>query len=170
MIFIKKFHFTVISLPNLFEFQEFVDQMITFSAFEQLYTIQCASLSGLKQLKELYISGNRYAKDMEALAINLTQLKRLHICGARIEFILPFLRHTKTLKTILMVSDLDDALNVFTLNHEREQLELAEKVLIGVCETVYLATKREFGQLNWQFVHIVREESIDFDHINKYLQ
>lgn len=168
--FYKKFHLTVVSLPNNFEYQEFVDQMITFAAFEQLYTVQCASLSCLTQLKELYISGNRFAKDMETLAINLTQLKRLHICGARIEFILPFLRHTKTLKTILMISDLDNALNVFALNQEREKLELAQKVLIGVCENVYLATKRKFVQLNWQFVQIVREESIDFDHINKYLQ
>lgn len=168
--FYKKFHLTVISLPNNFEFQEFVDAMTSFSAFEQLYTVQCVNLSCLTQLKELFISGNRFATDMEMLAIKLTQLKRLHICGARVEFILPFLRHTKTLQTILIESDLDNALNVIALNQEREKLERAQKVSIGVCENIYLATKWQFGQLNCQFVQIVREESIDFDHINKYLK
>lgn len=167
--FYEKFHFTVGSLPNEFEYQEFIDEMAGFRAFDQLYTVMYVRLFKMKQLKELYISGNRFACDMKELAIKLPQLERLHICGARVEFIRHFLRHTKTLRTILMISDLDSALNIFALNQERERLRQAQKVSIGVSERIYLATKWKFGQLNLPFVKIVRQESIDFDHINEYL-
>lgn len=165
--FYKKFHLTVESLPNIFEYQEFINEMISFDAFEKLYSIQYVSLPPLTQLKELYIPGICFADDMETLSINLTQLERLHMVGARVDFILPFLRHSKTLKTISMLSDLDDALNVFALNQEREKVE--QRVIIGVSENVYLATKRNFGELNRRFVRVVRQESIEFDFINKYI-
>lgn len=165
--FYKKFHLTVESLPNTFEYQEFINEMIKFDAFVQLNSISYVGLSRITQLKELHISGIRFADDMEVLAINLTKLKRLYVCGVRAEIILPFLRHTKTLETVLLISDLDYAIDVFTLNRECEKL--ARKVVIGVREHVYLATKQNSGVLNLRFVKIVREASIDFDHINRYL-
>lgn len=168
--FYEKFHLAVESLPDEFEYQDFIDEMIGFNAFDQLYTVMYVRLFKMTQLKELYISGNRFACDMTDLAIKLPQLERLHICGARVEFIRPFLRHTKTLKTIFMISDLDSALNVFALNQEREQLGRAQKVSIGVSERIYLATKWKYGQIDLPFVKIVRQESIDSDHINEYLQ
>lgn len=118
------------------------------------------SLSRLTNLTELRIGEPSYVAaefEMETTIKSLTKLQHLTIDLATIDNILPFMRYSKTLRTIKIL-DLRNshALNSFALNTERKKLENANKVVIHVKEHVYLHEKWQTRNLNLSHVKIER--------------
>lgn len=126
----------------------------------------------MTQLNELHIRTAESDIDLETLAMNLKQLKRLWIQGTDGQIILPFIRHSKTLKiAIVRLSDAEE-IDLLAMNQERNKLERPSNVLIGVQENVYLNTKGMSQNRNLSLVQITREESVHrkFEYISTYVE
>lgn len=176
--FYKSLHLSIEWVPESFDYQEFINEMITLSSLEVLYSQCYIDLTRLTQLKELRVLGRKFEADFQTLAVNLTQIERLHLSATTTDHFLPFIRCSKTLKTV-QVNKLmggihlnGNIINVFALNREREKLENAHTVTIGVLEEeIYLATKWAMRISEQKMVKIVRGEKLEFsfDVMNKYL-
>ena len=82
-----------------------------------------------------------------------------------IKSILPFIRHSRKLKTIKIDDLKSGALNIFALNEERKKLENACKISIYVRDNVYVPTKWKSHnfKLELDLIKILRLESFDFE-------
>lgn len=122
-------------------------------------------LSRLTNLTELEVRAYDSGVLIENVAQNLTKLRRLTLFMASMHDILPFVRHSKRLRTINVYHLRDKFLDLFTLNEERRKLENACPISICVLENVYLPTKWQIGNLHLSHVKIIRLNSHDF-HTN----
>lgn len=125
-------------------------------------------LTHLIHLKELHFNVVGVV-DMEPLVMHLTQLQRLKLGEKSFDKLLPFFRHSKTLKAVLLkvikTVPLDtinyEALNLVALNKAREELGAKQRVVIYASEEIYLKTKWATKNLNLNLVEVVRCERID---------
>lgn len=136
----------------------------TLPALEMLNTPtdSIIDLSRLTNLKVLEIGTYESGTLIENVARNLNKLKRLTFFIASIDDILPFIRHSKRLKTINIYNLRENVLDLFTLNEERMKLDDACPISICVLENVYLPTKWKIGNLHSSLVKIIRLNSHDF--------
>lgn len=117
------------------------------------------NLSGLVNLTELRIGQLSHSSteiEVEQTIMRLTKLQHLTIDQAKIDDIIPFVRHSKTLKTIRILELRNLALDSFALNQERKSLENGQKVKIQVRENVYLHEKWQSKNLKLSHVEIER--------------
>lgn len=135
------------------------------SALEMLNTPtdSIVDLSRLTNLKQLEIRAYDSGSLIENVARNLKKLKRLTFYTASMGDILPFVRHSKRLKTINVYHSHDIVLDLHKLNEERKQLEDACPVSICVLENVYLPTKWKIGNLHLSLVKIIRLNAHNFN-------
>lgn len=119
-------------------------------------------LSRLTNLKELEIRTYDSSTLIENVAKNLIKLERLTFFLASMDDILPFVRHSKRLKTINVYHLRDNFLDLFTLNEERKRIQNACPISICVLENAYLPTKWKLGNLHLSMVKIIRLNSNDF--------
>lgn len=145
-------------------FENLSNATSTLPALEMLNTPtdSLIDLSRLTTLKELEIRTYDSGTLIENVARNLNKLKRLTFFIASNYDILPFIRHSKRLKTINIYNLRDNVLDLFTLNEERKKLDDACPVSICVLENVYLPTKWKIGNLHASLVKIIRLNSHDF--------
>lgn len=148
-------------------FESLSNATSTLPALEMLNTPtdSIIDLSRLINLKELEIRSYDSGTLIENIARNLKKLKRLTFYTASIDDILPFIRHSKRLKTINVYNLRHNVLDLFTLNEERKKLDDASPISICVLENVYLPTKWKVGNLHLSLVKIIRLNSHNF-HAN----
>ena len=118
-------------------------------------------LTKLTNLKDLRILNNLGRSDdatayLEKVAKNLTKLEQLSIYFAHFDDILPFIRHSKRLKTVRVFRVRSDEFNIFALNEERKKLENARFVTIRAPEDVYLREKCKSKNVQLECVQIAR--------------
>lgn len=103
--------------------------------------------------------------DMEALAIGLEGLERLHFNEADIEDVLPFIQNSPKLKTIKVTTlHLDtEPIDVATFNGLREQLEGACKVTLYIEDHIYWEVKRSM-EIDFPLISLERGSSYDPQH------
>lgn len=167
--------------PESFNCQVFIDQMITVCSLETLYSQFYVNLSRLTQLKELQVLGREFHADFQTLAVNLTQLERIHLSATSTDHFSPFIRWSKTMR-LIHVNKLmggmhfnGKRINVFALDRERRKLKNAHKISIGLFEEqIYLDTKwaiESFNGTKPKLIKIVRGDKMQFsfDVMNKYL-
>lgn len=176
--FYEALHLSIEWVPESFDCQKFINEMIAVKSFEVLCSQFYIDLTHLTQLKELRVLGREFEADFQTLAVNLSQIERLHLSATTTDHFLPFIRHSKTLQTIQVNKLMSgthlngNTVNVFALNLEREKLENAHKVTIGMLEeNIYLATKWAMKNSKSRLVDIERGDKIEFnfDLMNKYL-
>lgn len=170
----KKLHLSI-GIQSNFDNQTFADEMVSLNALKVWkfmgHSENYIDLTRLIQLQELHISGQLIEADLKTIATNLTELQRLYLYGhITTDYILQFLRHSRTLKVIALQGSLCDDLNLFILNQEREKLKHAHKVLIGADQSTYLSMKWKAKNLNLRLVEIVRTERVEyyFDDISYF--
>ena len=124
----------------------------------------CLEFNHLTNLKELNIASFNSNTNIEAIARNLPNLEQLTLDGAEIKWILPFIRHSKRLKTIQIDMLGSEVIDLFALNEERKMLENACQVSIYVPDDVYVPTKWKSHNFNLELnlIRILRIESFDF--------
>lgn len=176
--FYKTLHLSIEWVPESFDHQKFIDEMSTLSSLEALFSQFYVDLTRFTQLKELRVLGREFKEDFQTLAMNLTQIERLHLSATITDHFLPFIRCSPTLKTIQVDKFMggihlnDNTINLAALNNERENLENAHKVTIGVQEEeIYLTTKWAMKNSKQKLIGIERGDKIEFsfDLMNKYL-
>lgn len=129
----------------------------------QIMHVSTSSMIDLSRLINLKELGIEYCDtDMEIIAKSLTKLERLIIRQCSVDHILPFIRHTKRLKSIKVNYLGNNVLDLFAMNEERKMLENAEKITISVEERVYLPAQWKSRNLNLSLVKMVREYSGNF--------
>lgn len=136
----------------------------TLPALEMLSTPtdSIVDLSHLTNLKHLEIRAYDSGVLIENVAKNLNKLKKLTFYVASIGDILPFVCHSKRLKTINIYHLRDKILDLYALNEERKKLEDACPISICVLENVYLPTKWKIGNLHLNLVRIIRLNEHNF--------
>lgn len=155
--------FRVISFIESSEWEKIAEKLTPFSALEALYLNEFhASVYNLTQLKEFHIGLKiKDDVDLEAIAKNLVNLERLWLECTGDQFSL-FLEHSKKLKMAIWKDSNKggDALNLLHLNDKRQMSGMTQKVIIGVCEHTYVATKYMAIKMEYELVEIVRMEKI----------
>ena len=124
----------------------------------------CLDLNHLTNLKELIMELFYLTINIEVYAKNLPNLEQLTLDSAEIKSILPFIRHSRKLKTIKIRTQKSEVLDLNVLNEERKKLENACKVSIYVQDDAYLPTKWKSHNFNLEldFIKILRLESFNF--------
>lgn len=122
-------------------------------------------LATLREIEELYISDSSDITDIEAVASNLVNLKRLHIRSANLDHIVHFITRTQSIEKI-KINNLNghDVINLPKLNRARLKLPNARKVIIYVSENAYLAKKRAILQTSLELIEWQHSTSIEWDH------
>lgn len=119
-------------------------------------------LTRLVQLKELQIVMIRSAERMEMLAKRLPKLEQLFIEFANSNAILPFVRHSISLKAIKIVRLFDySVLDFLAMNQQRKMLKNAAHISIYGLESVYLPAKWRSCHTNSDLIRIKRADSYD---------
>lgn len=179
--FYRAVHLSIEWIPESFDCQEFIDEMIAVRSFETLYSQFYVSLARLTQLKELRVLGREFHEDFQTLAANLTQLERIELSATSTDHFLPFIRCSKTLQKIHVNKLMGGShfngtsVNVFALDCERRKLENAHQISIGLFEEqIYLDTKWAIESLHRPKPTLIEIERGDkmqfsFDVMNKYL-
>lgn len=134
---------------------DFTNNMQTFTSYPLL------------NLEQLYLFDASQIDDLDAPQWNLPKLNYIHITFESIEHLLPFIRRLPRLEAIKIdrikvgryFVPTTDVIDLEAINHERMQLDDAEKLTIFVKEPVYLATKSTFQQVELMFVEVKRIES-----------
>lgn len=118
----------------------------------------------LPELEELGFLNSDLEFDMDALAIGLKKLQRLHFHEADIEHVLPFIRNSPKLKIIKVTESLGaQPIDVATLNELRGQLEGACKVTFYINDRIYWKTKRSM-EIDFPLISLARGSSYDPQH------
>lgn len=144
--------------------QECGEQFASLRALESIsimhFSERCG-LSRLVNLKELSIYEGFNPIDMEILAKNLVNLRRITLSKATIEDILPFIKYSNKLNKIC-ASFTENVLDLQRLNEERMKLAGGQKVMLYVPDNIFLATKwnTKNGDTNLSYVEMRRSTSI----------
>lgn len=94
--FYKTLHLAIEWVPQSFDCQRFINEMITVKSFAVLCCQFDIDLIRLTQLKELRVLGRVFEGDFQKLAVNSMQIERLHLSTTTIDHFLPYLQHSKT--------------------------------------------------------------------------
>lgn len=142
--------------------QQTVNRLNLFSGFTKLYIKGMADetdLSVLNNLKQLCIGDASCVPDMEILSVKLNSIQFIQFKTAEFDNLLPFIRHSPKLSTIVVFNlDMNDE-NISKLeqvNKERVKLSNARKITIFVEESVYLRVKWIKSVTNWKLIEIKR--------------
>lgn len=157
--FYKALQLSIDRIPN-YIFESSNNGICTLPAFEilDINTDSNIDLSRLINLKELHIFNLDYT-NVENLARNLAKLEKLSFGNGSIDTILPFICHSKRLKTIYIDRlDLND-FDLFVLNEKRKMLQNARQVTICLKENFYLMIKWKSKHFNLSHVKISRAAS-----------
>lgn len=129
-----------------------------FNDFENIdFETLCTGLVDVNVKKLSIDSARKVSADkIEFFARNFKQLKHLLLRDTSFYQILPFVRHSKNLKTIEIVLLNNNYFDLFTLNEERKKLENAVKVTIHSWENVYLKEMWKSKNSNFEHVEIAR--------------
>lgn len=130
----------------------------TFPALERVSIGKRAilDLNRLFDLKEVHLL-HLSPFDSVSQANSLINLEQLNFNLTSLDTILPFIRHSKRLKTTRIGHVVPNKiLDLFTLNLERKKLVDACKVVIYVSENAYLLVKWKLDNLNLDLVVIRR--------------
>lgn len=147
------------------------EQLTSLLSLESLYIRffeKGYNLPLLSNLKELAIFQEVNFNDMEHLANGLVNLEQLFLSDATVNDILPFIKQSIKLKKIkLLLKDEEcdgNTLKLEMLNDERQKVFGAQKVMIFVSNTVFLATKLTTtnGDLNLNYVEVRRSDSYNW--------
>lgn len=144
---------------------ELTSGMTTLKAFKGASLHANIDASSFTELTELYFN-YPLCIDVQKMAKNLTKLKKIVFHNVNTNDILPFVQHSRKLNTIVLRGFIggsllmDNVLNLFALNQEREKLKGAQRVWIHVNEDIHLATKWNAKHLNLKLVEIKRIESV----------
>lgn len=134
---------------------KFIDYAIDDIDIATLTTVYASS--GLINVQKLHIDSVKESADkLEFLAKNLMKLDFLTFNDATFDQILPFIRHSKCLKTIKICALSETFFDTFTLNEEREELENAVHTTIYLPDDVYLTEIGKSKNLNLKHVKILR--------------
>lgn len=119
-------------------------------------------LSVLVNLEEIHFREiNCCDKEVETIAKNLVKLEKLTIVQVHTGQILPFVRHSKRLKTMQIHEYMSNTpIGLNQLNHERKQLEHAQPIVIFATEPIYFPAKWNSKYLNLDMVKISRIDPI----------
>lgn len=134
--------------------------------------MQNFTLSPLVNLERLYLSGTFQINDLDVALKTATKLNYIYFHDEKIDNILPFIKNSPTLSKIqinllqngIHFNDANNVLNLSALNDERQKLHKATKITIFAHEQIYLETKKQVKQTNFDFVEIKRTESYDGVH------
>lgn len=124
--------------------QQTIDRIAATKGLEKLYLRDCDNnlvLSSLTSVNELALITCRDDFDVQATAINLTNLKRLYFTFAKPETIRTFIRHSPNLKSIKVEKLFYGSLELEKLNKLRAKLADANKVSIYLREGAFLAER-----------------------------
>lgn len=148
---------------------QFVDEMSSFNALEVLHLEDPPRSLHLAHLKELTFTRITSDVDLEAMAKKLINRERLWIGGILVDEISPFLQHSKKLKSVILGQS-EKALDLYNMNESRKMCGVQRKVRIGIGEPQYLATKWNKKNVAYDFIEIVRLQTIEkqFNHIISY--
>lgn len=143
--------------------QECGDQFASLRALESISIMQFSERCGLSRLvhlKELTIYDGFNPIDMEILAKNLINLRRITLNKATFDDILPFIQNSIKLNRI-HASFTENILNLKRLNEERMELIDGRKIIIFVPDNVFLATKwnTKNGDTNLSHIEMRRSTS-----------
>lgn len=156
--------------------QKMIDQLATVNGLVKLSMEQInlnVTLSALSKLEELCANNSFNIADMEAVANDLINLKRIHFQKAFFVKIMLFVRRSVALDKIKVDIWLDHGSSNFgqnpivdlvKLNRAREQLPNARTITVYVKEEVYLATKRALKETNFPLIRLKRIESFEWNH------
>lgn len=156
--------------------QEMADQLPEVNGLVKLFVStsddSAVLLPTLDNLDELFVDESSQFKNLESVANDFINLKRIHFWAASSNDILPFIKATATLDRI-RVDKLEcgtyfdedtNALDLVALNTERQQLEGAQKITLYVSDHVYLATKWASRETEFDFICLKRLESFEWNH------
>lgn len=170
----KRLHLYYCKIVHFIENQD-IERLATINGLVELDLHRCHNvLPALSSLEELRIKESRMI-DPEAMATNLVNLKRLWVCSARPEEIIPFIRKSTELDKIRVDSFQDEnhhgedsyITDLQAMNRERQQLPDACKVTLYVYEKQYLATKWALTETNFGMIRMKRRESFRWvEHFN----
>lgn len=113
----------------------------------------------LTGITELGINKQCGGIDIKFLAANYNQIRHLHLNIVDFTEILPFIRHSLTLKSVKIDEFNEKVLDVVKLNNERKKLQGARRVTMYVNDDVYLATKWSTPETILEFIEIRRQQS-----------
>lgn len=121
------------------------------------------NFSPLINLKQLHI-GAKFPTfvNIESLAKSMIKLERLLFTYIKIDKILPFIRHSKNLKTIKFHNLSEYILDTFALNQERKKFGNIRPVTIYMRNDIYLRTKWKSRNLNLNLIQIKRLDSNEY--------
>lgn len=154
--------------PDAIDHEHLTNVLSSLPALERLSLLRFPffDLKSLANLKELNVFGSfGYTINIETLAKCLPKLEQLTLGVVNTnDLILPFIRHSKRLKTIKIGSTNDFVLDLFPLNQERKKLENACQISIYVLHKSYLPTKWKSHNFNLELdlIRIMRLDYFDF--------
>ena len=162
--FYKMWHFQPNKATNFEDLKNAIHLLPILEKFE-FHTIK--NLSFLTTLKELFLFKDDLpddAKDLEIMAKSLSKLERLTILYATLDYILPFIRYSKRLRTIrVRILERPHDLDLFALNEERKKLSNSRQVVMYLPESDYLHEKWKAKNLSLSRIELRRSsELLDF--------
>lgn len=130
------------------------------------------ALSSLTSIQELCVFVSDQITDLDAAISTLTHLKRIQFRFAHFNGILMLIKKAAGLMRIKVdylengeyFSKSTNAIDLFELNKEREQLQGARKITIYVKEDIYLATKWAMIETDLRLIRLRRIDSFEWDH------
>lgn len=166
--FYRKLHLAIYWESEDFDYQPFFDGIESLHAFEVLdthiFNVNIAHLADLRELHLMELDGN---VDLMPLAVNLNKIERVWIEGKE-NHLIPFIRHSKSLKMVVIELKDENGLDLVAVNGERAALQPTGKVSIGLDEKQYLKTKWKVKHAQLEWIELVRREtaskSFDFKH------
>lgn len=149
--FYKRLHLNLTG-PN----QDNIQELATLNALESIsimYFNGCSGISRLMNLNELTLVDGFNTSDLEILARNLINLRRICLEKASVHDILPFIRHSAKLHKIQTTLK-DGILDLQQLNAERAKLMSSCRVVIYIPDSNFLDTKWTTKQGNIRLPYI----------------
>lgn len=163
----KELHIYFFTLYNTTFDAESVAELIAFNGLTKV-SIQGMKggidLSPLINLKHLCVNIAFHITNMDTLAIKLINLESIQFTYANMDEIIPFIRHSVKLNTIIVFNlhkYFEIVSKIKEINEERCQKQNAKKITIFVKEKVYLTVKWAKHQIEWSLIEIKRGKSYD---------
>lgn len=159
-LFERGFYKTLkLSVESTEDFEQSTNAISLVPALEMLDVSKDSfiDLSRLTGLRELHITNHSkgIGRNMETLARSLVKLERLSFHSVSVDHILPFICHSKGLKSIHINFLHEFVIDLFAFNEKRKMLDDAHQVLIYLVEDKYLAVKWK-PYLNLSHVKLLR--------------
>lgn len=126
----------------------------------------------LKNLKVLAVDNLDKVADIENLPSKLPNIEKIYFIYTNSKEILPFIRKSPKLKTILLkrryyAAEFPDLIQ---MNQERKKLAGARKVAIYLCENNFLASKWGIKKTNLEMIELRRFESFEWNYLNSHFR